>query len=572
MSVISTPVEWIEENIDLSKDPTSAYDGLVTLDPYQIEPINAQFESGVNEVVVQGVPQTGKSVIWRFPLLYKIAHTDGPRWIIYESDDKAEDINAQQFDPLLRSIPELAKRLENAGRFAATKRMYRFPTGPVEFSGAGSEPTSKPARDGVADELDTWPITNPKKRKTLNSFRDRFTTWWREGQGCLAIVSSPNGAASAIGWEFDRSSKGRWHLQCLGCDRATMRSSRVDNLQWECTEDDTVIVETIRMICPGCEHEHTEADAVEMNKRGRYIHAHPNHARRGFQWGALASPRTKSWQWIAEMQMEAGSTAPLDVLENFAKVVKVMPYEQKTVKRDPVIAIKAHIGPLPDRDEICGTFFSADTQDNGWYWIVRSIDINRNTQRLAAGYVVSEDDLIDAWDDKYMGRQCIMGIIDEGGHRSGDVIDIVKDRAGLYAYRGNSRLIRWAPMKDKKQARMGRMAGNARHYQSELLYYIYTQTNRDKGNYWYLPENVTDEYISHIGSVQPDNKTKNGNLYENWYERGDDHYFDCEKMWRTLLDFAQDELKRGHWFIPPPWLYSEKPKTRRKPQKNMAEG
>ena len=42
--VILPPVEWIEASVDLTNDPTSAASGLVKLDPYQVEPIKAQFD------------------------------------------------------------------------------------------------------------------------------------------------------------------------------------------------------------------------------------------------------------------------------------------------------------------------------------------------------------------------------------------------------------------------------------------------------------------------------------------------------------------------------------------------
>ena len=69
---------------------------MVKLDPYQLAPILAQFDPDVHEVIVMAPPQTGKSMVWRLPLLYKIRFIEGPRLIIYESDAKPEDINAQQ--------------------------------------------------------------------------------------------------------------------------------------------------------------------------------------------------------------------------------------------------------------------------------------------------------------------------------------------------------------------------------------------------------------------------------------------------------------------------------------------
>ena len=53
LDVVPPPIEWIESAVDLSTDPTSAASGLVKLDPYQVEPIEAQFLDDIHEVVAQ---------------------------------------------------------------------------------------------------------------------------------------------------------------------------------------------------------------------------------------------------------------------------------------------------------------------------------------------------------------------------------------------------------------------------------------------------------------------------------------------------------------------------------------
>ena len=68
--VLPGVIDWIESNVDLTHDTTSAADGLVKLDRYQIEPIMCQFMKEVQEVVVMACPQTGKSFVWRLPMLY----------------------------------------------------------------------------------------------------------------------------------------------------------------------------------------------------------------------------------------------------------------------------------------------------------------------------------------------------------------------------------------------------------------------------------------------------------------------------------------------------------------------
>jgi len=545
--VILPPLEWIEL-LDLTNDPTSARNGLLKLDPYQRDPIAAQFDPAIREVVVMAVEQTGKSTIWRMPMLYKMQFEPGPRWIIYESDDKAEDINSSSFLPLVRAVPELAS-LINRGKI--TKRRYFLPNGTVlDFSGAGADITSKPERDGVADELDRWPLTIPMISQNLRNFRKRFRTFWRINQGCLVIVSSPKGTDSPIADQFDATSQGHWYLRCLKCQRLTIPSHAIHRMQWETTEAGHVVADSIRIECPACGHAHPEADAVGMNDRGGYRHKDDeNKAQRGYQWGAMAAPRVFSWGQIAAAQLAAGRTADVHAQADFDNTWRGIRFKPRKAREPTKAIIREHCAVLPDPDTLANVFLSADTQDSGWYWIVRGLDVADNTYRLGYGLVKTIEELRAVWDASYLGIQCELGIIDEGGHgeRPIQAKKLAAATRGLYTYKGNSRIgTRW-----KRGSERDLILAIPQQYQADLLYYIYAQP--DKSNhYWFLPPEAGDDYIEHIAALRPNNKARHGDRYENWdNNREADHWFDCEKMWLVLLDYARKHLRT--WRLPVPW-------------------
>jgi len=561
---LSDPIEWIESHMSLRWDPTSASDGMVKLEPYQIRPIQAQYHSAVRVVTVMAPEQTGKSFCWRMPMVHKMCELPAPRWIIYESDEKAGEINEEQFAPLLGNAPGMAGVLN---RHTALKQRYVLPNGSIlDFGGAGAEITSKPTRDGVADELDTWPLTATGIRQNLRNFKKRFRTFWRRGEGCLVEVSSPSSrksdsqsalTESIIGEEFDASDGGYWTMRCIKCRKLTMPSHATHLLQWELDATDDVVEASLTIECPACRFVHREANAVKMNSMGAYCNRDGVDLTKtwgvhvGCQWGALASPRVFRWIDIARAQMECGSTADMHAHAYFDNSWRGIPFKPRKAEAAGLKTIRKHCAPIPDPKILANLFFAADTQDLGWYWVVRAVDATGNLYRLANGFVSTPQELRAAWNTKHLGILPVMGIIDEGGH--GDMPkharELIMAERGLYGYKGGAFGERWRIGKTPRQ-----ILASAKQYKADLLYYIYSQTDQTN-NYWFLPpENeIGDEYLEHICAYAPNNRMKHGDKYENWdtpASNTPDHYFDCEKQVLCILDVAYAELRADNWRLP----------------------
>jgi hypothetical protein len=574
------PIEWIENNISFRWDTTSVSDSMVKLEPYQIRPIRAQYQKTVREVTIMAVEQTGKSTCWRFPMVHKTVELPAPRWIIYESKDKAAEINKEQLDPILRKVEDLQGMFTKE---TASRARYDLPNGSViDFTGAGAPITSKPKRDGVADEVDTWPLTEAGIRDNLENFKKRFRTYWRKGQGCLVKVSSPaprkKGATqdmthSVIGDEFDESDQGYWTLRCLKCRKLSIPSHATYLLQWEMTEDNEVKPKSITLDCPKCGHTHKEQNAQKMNDMGAYCDKSgkdltgtwPEHV--GCQWGAIAAPRVFSWLQIAKEQLKSGSTADLYAQARFDNSWRGIPFRPRRKDSPGMDALRKHCTELPDPKQLANIFLSADTQDSGWYWIVRGVDAEGNLYRLGAGFVRTIQELEQVWDTKFLGMLCAMGIIDEGGH--GDmpkhVRELVDKTQGLYAYKGTgSTGTKWKHGNQKKT-----ILAAAKQYKADLLYYMYSQKDRSN-NYWFLPpfESLSEDYCSQMVAIQPNQKVKHGDRFENWDVSSQgvaDHYFDCEKQLLVLLDVAYAELSPDNWkFAVPGIRRGRKPKPKRR--------
>ncbi|OGV36988.1 MAG: hypothetical protein A2020_16435 [Lentisphaerae bacterium GWF2_45_14] len=476
------------------------------------------------------------------PLVYKMLFQPAPRWVIYESDDKAEDVNRATFDPILQSIPEI-KRMLN--RLSATKRSYALENGSItDFSGAGADITSKPKQDGVADELDRWG-TFETAMQNLRNFKKRFRTFWRKKKGCLVICSSPKtegGRQSPVWTVFsDETNRSYWTLRCKSCGNLTMRSCDTKHLQWNLDTGGNIIPDSLRLICPVCKHEHTEVDAQYLTDNGAYIAENPaQKTYLGFQLGALGVPRVFSWLSIAEAQLKAGATSDVKAQSDYDNSWRGVPLVVRKNDVKLTEALESHIVPSPEDSKIVHRLISCDTQDASIYWVVRGLDVNWNSYLLACGKCVTWEELAAVWESKYAGAQCTCGIIDHGGHRAKEVAAFVYNRKGFFMYKGDSKIgARWKRTDEKSKL----ILANPRIYQSELLYYIYS-AQKTENNFWSVPENPDPEYSEHITNVRKNKDIKNGDSYENWKEVGPDHYFDCEKMWLVIKEFLTNLIKK----------------------------
>lgn len=528
--------------------------------PYLRRPLEFWAKPGGGKLTTMAIEQSGKSSVWKWGLLWQITHDPCPCLIVYPSDTDAADTNRDSFEPLMQGIPRLRQELERPR--AKRKDCFKFSTCSVYFSGAGNDIISKPLKIVIGDEPDFWLVCNDSV-SNVDNLDKRGRTF---ADAKRILVCSPTERTGVIFKEFERGTQSFWHLRCLSCGELSMRSADVHNLQWELDEKDQIIESSLRLICPSCKHEHTEADKRDMNLRGDYVSVFPERAsyHESYQWGALATqfPGLR-WLLIAQAQMDAGKSASIEkqkLLDNSFRGLPFMPRKADTAH---IETIRSHVAPYPDPAKLETILMSADTQDDSWFWIMRGIDSSENTYLLRFGEAKTLSELKEVWASGWNKLPCPRLIIDEGGHRALDVQRFAAENKGCYTYKGSNLRERFRLSENNKL-----ILATEKQYRADLLYYIHFQTKKDN-SYWYLPEDITDEYIAHIAALRPNDKLKNGHERENWDNFGaDDHFFDCEKMWLVLLDYLRKNAPSAFWKKGNlPWLKAKKASTSNPPPK-----
>lgn len=573
-------VEWIETEIFMESTKVGQEAGRIKLEPFQVAPIKAQLERGVQWVVIIAPEQYGKSFCWRLPKVYQMRFWNGLFVIVYEQADKAREINDREFHPVVEAVQELREQLAN-GEGKYTKKNYTMRDNIFTFLGAGADITSQRVRAAAGDEVDTWPLLYQKKLSQVANLEKRLRRAMARGEGCLTLCSSPKGTDddSAIWHCYQETNQGIFTLRCMGCGELTIPSTMIDGkrdpftkefhggLKWE-TENFVVDPNSIRLECPACHYQHIDDESRDMVEWGDYVFKNSNvWAKHGYLFGSLCSYKRVDGTWlalrwvdIAQKRVDVSRTNSFEERRTYYNSFVGIPLPKKERADDAETTIQSHRSSYEDAEIGC-IIGAADTQESpwGWFWIIRGVDENWNTYLIDCGFASSEDELGEVVNGIYLEMPVTLFIVDQGGTNAAGVKRLAKKHRNVWQYKGASKPTElWALSQNKDQRKL--LICDATRLQIMVLRLIYEQDDRNN-NYWFLPlqeqiekwREASDElaksknydakvfdYMEHIISVQPTDG-KEGDKYQYWTCKGNERrdYFDCEKMLLVLLGRQQ---------------------------------
>lgn len=565
------PVDWAVKNIDFSEDVSAERQRFdPALSPHLIEPLNAwDFSGKIKEVTVIGIEQHGKTLLEVIGALWSMVYIPSSMMCVYPSDELALDINTGKYEPLMRRIPALAAEL--AIPRARRDDRYKFSNSVMFFQGAGRKIVSKSVKIRIADEVSAWGGIGG-----VDNFEDLRKRGRSYSESMLYTVTSVRYTSDKAWQEFLAGSQGYWTLRCQGCGELTMRSCDLLNLQFDSKYDEAAdayipVAGSERLVCPKCGREHAESEKVAMNAGGAYVHLFPDRKELhpSFQFGVLCSLFPfMSWGRIAAKCLSSGKRSDLSALEEFDNSWRGLPYQPRKVTAQDLAGIKQHVyTEPPKREDVEAIFLVSDTQDTFSPTGVFAMDIHDNlwlleyanidyvaldprdreridVQRKAEGLppcTVLEDWLEREW----LGRKPLIHVIDKKGHRTREIEAYAKRNSQVIMYSGTLlQRDKWTLSKNAART----VLVSARAFQADLIFYLYSQRSK-ASNYIFLPANLSEETLSEITCVQPDNKRKNGHFPENWEPVGDAVHdaFDVLKMALFAVDFSVKMLKKSRF-------------------------
>ena len=417
-----SPSEWCEENVHFGYCKSPPVERLdLSLTPYIKEPLDNFAFDGPLQMDLCFPPQSGKSLVWMAGMLWTMANDPGPGIIVYSNDDMANDMSSDRVIPLLRSVNQFEQELKSP--FAIRKDCYQLSESNTWFTGAGSAASlaSRSARRVIADETDKW-IALQNEADPLDLLRHRTKTYPKNK--LIMVVCTPTTKTGVIWIEYVKGSQAEWHWPCLKCGHLFKPNTQY--FKFDRDESGEVIEGSPRFVCPECDKEHYETDRDKINVSGRWIHRHKERMNyhRSYHITAMASPFV-GWMDVARERVASSVASDPKKQQDFDNAVLAIPFSpRRNIEKGLLATLNKHktdYSLIDIENTLTGMFMAVDTQDKGFYWLIRAVIGNHDTFLIDCGYAPDFDDIEEEWNRERYGRLPLLGIIDQGGHRKKEV-------------------------------------------------------------------------------------------------------------------------------------------------------
>ena len=276
------------------------------------EPMQSIKDPSVRIVSILAAVQTVKTLLAELVVPYWVEHDPGDILFLYETDDKAKQMAEDRLMPLIRSIPAMAKMLQDIDRHDKTKTKIKFAHCNLVVAGMNmSNVQSASYRYVVADEL--W-----MSRASGLVRHAKLRTTQYPGTSKIILLGQGGYQDEDADVEHRQTDMRQLNFACPACSRfqpfelSRMRDDSFpeeklrgtySGLSWDTNEHTQVdgrwnfpaVRSTAHIRCHHCDHRIEDTPEIRraLMESYRYVATNPSapfHSV-GFQWPALASPR-----------------------------------------------------------------------------------------------------------------------------------------------------------------------------------------------------------------------------------------------------------------------------------------
>jgi phage terminase large subunit GpA-like protein len=521
--------EWAEANIELAPAVT-ARPGPLDLDltPYLREPLDAYGDPRVEEIVLAGCAQFGKSIFQTCCMGYTIAHAPAPMLFVMPNEPDAKSFSKQRLTPLFLTCEAIRKHIDSEDDLTLLEMKFRNCNLNIVGSNSPSRLSSRPVGRLFIDEVDKLGDASAKEASSLNLAMNRTRTFPRAKR---VLTSTPTTDQGDIWREFKAGDQRYYYVPCPHC--GTFDKLEFEHVKWpaSCRDDDggwnTAQVRASAVyVCPHCAGRITDADKPAMLRRGEWrATAKGLPRRRSYHLNGLY-PIWATWGGLAVEFLS--KKPPSEEFRDFLNSVLGLPF--KVVVDSPnaegVLKLRQPYPPGYCPEQPLEVIVTADWQASGRWYVVRAWGLGGRSWLLEEGFVETSEALAEVGEGEW---RCPNGpihatrlLVD-----SGDFTDEVYEFCKEYG---------WKPLKGDAQgqqtyaAHWGKTKGGNPLFVVKVNYCkeaLFRKFNipPDRPGAWMLHQETGRRYADHIAGeqivVEPDGS-------RTFKRVGANHLLDCE--------------------------------------------
>jgi phage terminase large subunit GpA-like protein len=487
-------------------------------------------------------------------MLFNTANNPGNQIFLMPSQDMAKSFSETRFQPIIDSSPEVAKH-KPSDRHKYKMLEMHFATGTVNFIGGSSAANLAGRSAGFLfmDEIDKLQAKLKDEADPISLLRER-AKWFPNRK--VFLTSTPTVDDGHVWKAFLEGSQEYYYWPCPHCDhkftpkwhehvKFPNKYGRFDDGGAEGDEEisfskrgDMSYIE-----CPECEGKIVNKHKRQMLAEGEWV-AHNEDApteKRSFHFNEIMSPITPLPKLVLKF-LEAQDKAKkgdLGELQNFVNSSLSEPW-----RYEPANTLKdSDIENLVDIDrprfevpaQAHGLIAGVDTQDNGFYFVIRAFGAHNSSWLVHEGFVTDLHALEQVlFNSQYDNYSVGMVLIDSQGHRTDEIHQwcrrhinraipaVGRDSASMSQDFNYSQVDR-GKNGQKVIGGLQRVLWNTVSIKDQLFYKMRVEENLPGA--WRLHKDVNRFYKKNLRSEYKNEK----GMYEKRasYEN---HFLDCEAM------------------------------------------
>ena len=363
--------EWAVRHLIVPDGPYAGARYRRDVNPYLVGIMDAWGDPRVEEVLVCGAPQTGKTLAMDACLAYAVDRRPGPRMLAMPDDDSAAKVVEAKLKPLLKRTRPTGRKLRGirAGKIL-------FPDGAIYISSAAaaSDRATISVKDLFLDEEGLY-RSIAGQGDPLTDFKER-TRSYAYARKIMRVSKPIGGEESSIWRDLSTMDELReYHVICPACGvRQTMREEHVitvDNVR------DPVRVRRERLgryRCPHCRYHWTDYARDMAVSRGEWLAAQPDAGTRsmGFYLPAILSSAV-SLSEVAAARLAAQASDDPALIQAYENGIWARPYKPviSATSADTVMALRdADLAPRVLPAGYVALTAGIDMQRRGFFYVV----------------------------------------------------------------------------------------------------------------------------------------------------------------------------------------------------------